>query len=728
MTRSLSLKFLLGVSVSCLVLVAAARAQDQQGTVLETIVVEGASGTSAKEKNAAASGPVDGYVATQSVSATKTTTPLIETPQSISVITTQQLEDRGVQNLGEALGYTAGVVAAPFGNDARYFNPLLRGFEAVDSIYINSFRFIRDFGALSFEPYGQERIDVIKGPTSVLYGQGEPGGIINLVAKRPTFEKFGEVGVEFGNNDRYQIKLDAGDVYDDTVSYRITTLGRKADGQQDFTSDDRFYLAPSFTWAPDEDTSLTLLGSLQRDTGTSPLGLPQAGTLDFNPNGILPVSRYIGEPDFNDNKSLLGTLGYEFRHRFNETFEFRQNAQYLSFDADYNNLYYSSLGADLRTVNRGVSVQSENTDSFGIDNQIEAKFDTGALEHTAIFGLDYRYYTQDRASLFDSVGSIDVFNPVYGSPISYNAALTDYMDHRLQQIGLYAQDQISIDRLRLTFGLRQDWSDIRGNVFDGGRNTTTITRNKDHALTVRAAALYLFDNGLAPYISYSTSFNPQPGANTTTGELLDASEGEMIEAGLKFQPEGWNSIFTASVYQLTKTNITGTVRDASGARVTQQVGEAESRGFELEATTSLAEGLDLLASYTYSDTQITTGGFEFDSVTSTSILTTGNQLANIPEHSAAVWLGYTFQEETALEGLKLGAGARYIGERFGNNTNTIKLPDATVFDASVSFEKNNIKASLAVQNLADKRYAASCNFGCFYGEGRTIVGSLTYKW
>ncbi|MEB2845734.1 TonB-dependent siderophore receptor [Endobacterium cereale] len=728
MTRSFSLKIFLGISVSSLALVAPAHAQDQQGTVLETIVVEGAAGTSAREKSAAATGPVKGYVAAQSAGGTKTTTPLIETPQSISVITTQQLEDRGVQNLGEALSYTAGVVAAPFGNDARYFNPIMRGFEAVDSVYINSFRFIRDFGALSFEPYGQERIEVIKGPASVLYGQGEPGGIINLVAKRPTFEKFGEIGVEFGNNDRYQIKLDAGDVHNDVVSYRITALGRLADGEQDFTSDDRLYLAPSFTWAPDEDTSLTILGSLQRDTGTSPLGLPQAGTLDFNPNGVIPTSRYIGEPDFNDNKSLLATVGYEFKHRFNETFEFRQNAQYLSFDADYNNLYYSSLGADLRTVNRGVSVQSEDTDSFGIDNQLEANFETGALEHTAIVGFDYRYYTQDRSSLFDSVGSIDVFNPVYGSPLNYNVALTDYMDHRLQQVGIYAQDQISIDRLRLTFGLRQDWSDIRGNTFDGGRNTRTISRNKDNALTGRAAALYLFDNGLAPYISYSTSFNPQPGLNTTIGELLDASEGEMIEAGLKFQPEGWNSMFTASVYQLTKTNITGTVRDQNGDRVTQQVGEAKSRGFELEATTSLAEGLDLLGSYTYSDTQITTGGFEFDGPTSTSILTTGNQLANIPQHSAALWVAYTFQEDTALEGLKLGAGARYVGERYGNNTNTIKLPDTTLFDASVSFEKENIKASLAVQNIADKRYAASCNFGCFYGEGRTIVGSLTYKW
>lgn len=709
--RSLSFKTFLGLSVSSLVFVSGAQAQDDASITLETIVIKGQGN---------ATGPVKDYVATQSATGTKTTTPLLETPQSISVITRPQLEDRGVQNLNQALSYTAGVVAAPFGNDARYFAPIMRGFTSVDNVYLNSFRFIRDFGALTFEPYGQERIEVIKGPASVLYGQGEPGGIINLIAKRPTFEKFAEVGAEFGTNNRYQVKVDAGDVYNDVLSYRFTALGRLADGEQDFTGDDRLYIAPSLTWAPDEDTSFTLLGSLQRDTGNSPLGLPQAGTLDFNQNGIIPVKRYIGEPDFNDNKSLLATVGYEFKHRFNDTFEFRQNAQYLSFDADYKNLYYRSLGADLRTVQRGVSVQSEETDSFGIDNQLEAQFETGALQHTALIGFDYRNNKQLRSSLFDYnrtgrhvIDPIDVFNPVYGSPITYDSSITDHMDYRLKQYGLYVQDQIAVDRLRLTLGLRQDWFDIRSNALEGDNQSTTITRNKNDALTGRVGALYLFDNGIAPYVSYSTSFNPQAGINTDTQQALKPTEGEMYEAGVKFQPVGWNAMLTASIYQLTKTNISTTQNG-----ITTEIGEARSRGFELEGVASIAEGWDITGSYTYTDTELTRS----------TPATTGNQLLNVPEHSAALWLGYTFQPDTLLEGVKIGAGARYIGERYGNVANTIELPDTTVFDASVSFEKENFKASLAVQNLADKRYAASCNFGCFYGEGRTVVGSLAYKW
>jgi len=711
MRRSLSLKAFLGLSVSSLVLVSGAQAQDDASTTLETIVVEG---------NGTATGPVRGYVATQSATGTKTSTPLVETPQSISVITKQQLEDRGAQNLHQALSYSSGVVAAPFGNDMRYFNPLIRGFEAKDNVYLNSFRFIRDFGALTFEPYGQERIEVIKGPASVLYGQGEPGGIINLVAKRPTFEKFAEISTEVGTHDRYQVKFDAGDVYNDVLSYRFTGVGRLANGQQDFTGEDRLYLAPSLTWAPDEDTSLTLLGTYQHETATSPLGLPQAGTLDFNPNGILPTSRYIGEQDFNDSESDLFTLGYEFKHRFNETFEFRQNAQYLSFDTDYNNLYFQSIGADLRTVQRGVSVQSEEIDIFGIDNQLEARFDTGALDHTALIGFDYRYNKQLRSSLFDFnrpdrhvIDPIDVFNPVYGSPINYDASITDHMDYRLKQYGLYIQDQIAVDRLRITAGLRQDWFDVSSNALEGDNQSRTITRNNDDALTGRVGALYLFDNGIAPYVSYSTSFNPQAGINTLTQQALKPSEGEMIEAGVKFQPAGWNAMLTVSLYQLTKTNVKTTEQ-----RITTEIGEARARGLELEGVASLAEGWDVTGSYTYTDTEVTRG----------TSLTTGNQLLNVPEHSAAVWLGYTFQPDTLLEGVKVGAGARYIGERYGNANNTIELPDTTVFDASVSFEKENFKASLAVQNLADKRYAASCNFGCYYGEGRTVVGSLTYKW
>lgn len=696
---------------------AAAQGTDRDsGTVLEAIVIQGGSQGTAAEEALAGTGPVEGYVATETTTGSKTTTPLIEIPQSISVITRDQLDDRNVQTLGQSLSYSAGVLAEPFGNDGRYFSPRIRGFEALNSVYLDSFRFIRDFGALAFEPFGLERIEVLRGPASVLYGQGEPGGMINLISKRPTFTDFVEVGGEIGTNKRYVGKLDAGGTIGKDLAWRINTLGRLADGDQDFTSDDRFYIAPSVTWAPTDDTALTILGSFQHDTGTSQLGLPQPGTLDFNPNGVIPISRYIGEPDFNDSKSDLATLGYEFRHRFNDVFEFRQNAQYLSYDSDSNYLYFSGFDTkDMRTVKRGVSVQSEKTDSFGIDNQLEARFDTGPLEHKAVVGLDYRYNNQWRSSNFTpSSATLDVFNPVYGAPITYDPSRTTLKEIRLNQTGLYAQDQIKIDKLSIMLGLRQDWTETR--------DRRSGTSQDDEALTGRAGAIYMFDNGIAPFISYSTSFAPQSGTNDITGELMKPTEGEQIEAGVKYQPVGFTSFITASIYELTKTNIPSKEprADAVGT-VTTQVGEVRSRGLEVEATANLMKGLNLLANYTYTDAEITQGDL-------TAATTTGNQSANIPRHAASLWLDYSFAENTVLAGVSVGAGVRYIGSRYGNNTNTISLPSATLFDAALRYEKNNFTAAINVRNIADERTVASCNFGCFYEEGRSVIASFSQKW
>jgi iron complex outermembrane recepter protein len=695
-------------------------AHAQSTVTLDTVVVEGAGGSGTGGTFGTATGPVDGYVATQTQTGSKISTPLIELPQSISVVTTQQMEDRGVQNIGEALNYTSGVVTQPFGNDPRFFAPIIRGFAATDSLYINGFRFIRDFGALAFEPYGFERIEVLKGPASVLYGQGAPGGIINLVQKRPTFTEFRNVEAEIGNNSRYVAKFDVGGVYNEDVSYRMVGLGRLSETQMNYVDDDRVYLAPSISFRPDADTSFTLMGSLQYDKADSPVGLPQAGTLDGNPYGRIPPSLYLGEPDFNDSESWFGTIGYEFSHRFNEAVEFRQNAQYTRLDFNYQNLYFSGLGADNFTVARGPSVQDELTNSFGIDNQVETKFETGALQHTALIGLDYRQNNLDRSSNFSGTAlPINAFDPVYGTPVTVNPDGANLTNVDLKQTGIYAQDQIRFDRLVVTAGLRQDWSDLS----NAGGSVD------DDALTGRAGAVYLFDNGLAPFISYATSFNPITG-ETSDGALFKPSEGKQVEGGIKYQPAGWNSFITASLYQIEQTNVVANQAVPDGGSLVREItqtGEIRSRGFELEATASLTDGLSLVGNYTYSDVEITQGD---DTVVAGIITatTTGNRPANVPEHAAALWLDYAFQPGTVLEGVSLGGGVRYIGSRFGNNANSIDLPSATLVDLAIRYEKDDFKAALNVNNVADEEYVASCNFGCFYGEGRSVIASVAYKW
>ncbi len=708
------------LSLSCAIIALPGFAMAQTVT-LDTVVVTGGDGSG--------TGPVTGYVARDTTSGSKTDTPLIEIPQSISVVTTEQLEDRGVQNLGEALNYTAGVVTQPFGNDSRFFAPIIRGFDAKDNIYLNNFRFVRDFGALSPETYGQERIEVVKGPASVLYGQAVPGGIVNLIQKRPTGTTFREAVVELGSDNRYVGKVDLGGVSaNEAVSYRLTGVGRLADTQQDDVEDNRLYIAPTIIFEPDADTSLTVLSSLQYDKANSPFGLPQAGTLDFNPNGEIPASRYLGEKDFDQSEFLTATVGYEFRHRFNEQVEVRQNAQLLYTDIDYQNLYYSGFAANQRSVLRGASVQAETQTSFGIDNQLESKFDTGALQHTLLVGLDHRRHEQNRSSNFTTGQTpIDAYNPVHGSPVFVDPTKTTVKDLRLNQTGLYASDQIKFDRLVTTLGIRQDWSKLE--------DTLTGSQPKDTATTWRVGTVYLFDNGLAPYISYSTSFDPIIGT-TTAGDLYKPTEGEQIEGGLKFQPEGWDSFVTASLYSLTRTNVVATQAETVNGLLTNvrsQTGEVRSQGFELEGTASLAAGLDLIAAYTYTDAEILEGTDTLRNgiVTAT---TTGNQPANVPEHSASLWVNYTLQPQIFspsfawLEGVSVGAGVRYLGERYGNDSNLIHLPSATLFDAAIRYERDNFKASLNVNNIADDDYVASCNFGCFYGEGRTVLGSIALKW
>lgn len=715
---NLTASLLISCAVGCVA--SAARAQDS--ITLDTVVVDGEGAGAGGDRTG--TDPVEGYVTTVTTTGSKTSTPIIEIPQSISVVTTDQLEDRAVQTLNEALTYTAGVISAPFGNDPRFFSPIIRGFNANGNVFLNNFRFVRDFGALAFEPYGQERIEVVKGPASVLYGQAEPGGIVNLIQKRPTGTTFGEARGEIGSDNRYVAKFDVGGVVNDAMSYRFTGVGRVADGQQDFTEDNRLYLAPTITFEPDANTSLTILSSLQYDDITSPLGLPQSGTLDFNPNGRIPSSRYIGEPDFNDADGVLGTVGYEFRHRFNEQLEFRQNGQYLHFDSDFNNVYFFGLAADNRTVSRGPNVQSETIDSVSIDNQLEGRFTTGLAEHTTLLGLDYKQNSLFRSSNFTGpLTTIDVYDPIYGlAPIAFDPTGASFTDTRLQQTGVYAQDQIKIEKLNVSLGLRQDFSTTDDNI--------TGLDQYDDALTGRAGALYLFDSGLAPFVGYSTSFIPTAG-NNTDGSLFEPGEGEQIEGGVKFQPPGWNSFVTASVYDLTRTNVvvSQAVPTATGglAQEISQTGEIQSRGFELEATASIVEGVDLLAAYTYTDAEITEGQ---DTVVNglVTATTTGNQPANVPKHAASLWVNYTIQPGYRLEGLSLGLGTRYIGERFGQNANTIDLPSVVLFDAAVRYERGDFEAALNVNNLADNDYIATCSFGCFYGEGRQVLGSLTYKW
>lgn len=690
---------------------APATATEAAAVPLEEITVGAETGT----------GPVVGYVAHETVTGSKTDTPILEVPQSISVVTRDQMDARAVQNVGEALDYSAGVVSEPFGTDPRFDAPIIRGFSAANSQYLNGLKLMRDQGMVSIEPYGLERIDVLRGPSSVLYGQGNPGGLINMISKRPVFRSFGEVNGLAGTFDRYVGSFDVGGAIGETpesatVAYRLTGLVRQSGTQTDDVDDDRYFIAPAVTFKPDDATSLTLLASLQYDEPDSPVGLPAEYTVLAPQGRRLSRSLYLGDPGFDSSNRTLTNLGYEFAHEFDNGLKFRQNARYTRLNWDYQSLYFNGLDATNPDIaNRGSSFNDEALGTFTMDNQFEGSFETGPLAHTVLAGLDIRRHDTNTHTEFGTAPSIDVFDPRYDARIGRNIWYDSRTDGTLSQVGLYGQDQVRLDKWLLTLGLRHDWattdSTTKSNYGDSAQDQS------DSAFTGRVGLTYLFDNGLAPYASYSTSFEPVIGNMPAVlgGAAFEPSEGEQVELGVKYQPIGWNAFVTGAVYDLTQTNVSST-RVIDGVSYTVQNGEVKVRGAELSAVASLADGLDLILNYTYMDAEITKGD------------NAGNRPANVPMHSANVWLDYTLKSG-ALEGLGAGAGVRYVGERYNLDTNTIKLSANTLVDAALHYERGAFKASLNVNNIADVNYVSTCgNFGCYYGDGRTILGQLTYKW
>jgi iron complex outermembrane receptor protein len=669
--------------------------------------------------------PVRGFVAEQQITGTKTDTPLIENPQSISVVPRDQIDARQAQTLGEALRYTAGVRGENYGTDSRTDWFQLRGFNAQDNgIFLNGLRYNTGYAGSTFETYGLERYEVLRGPTSVLYGQIAPGGLINMVQRRPTEQAQGEVRLSAGSYSRLQGQgYSSGPLTEDGVwSYGFTALVRDSDTAVDYVQDDRIFLAPSLTFRPSEDTSLTLLTFYQRDRTSGNQFLPYDGTVNATPYGRISRSRFTGEPDFDRFDRTQYGAGYELSHRFNDVWSVQQNLRYAQSSIDWDQVYGGGFLADRRSLSRYAYRANIDVSTFQVDNQAKAEFATGPLRHTVLAGFDYSQVNYRNAQFFANATALDVFQPVYGSPIP---ALTTPYDNVRQvntQYGLYLQDQIHFDRFVLTAGIRQDWafSDI------DDRDARTTRYQRDNAFTWRAGLLYLADNGLAPYASYARSFQPQIGTDGA-GNAWTPLEGEQYEVGIKFQPRGMRSFMQVAAFQLTQQN----TLTPDPANVFQQVsvGEIRVRGVEVEAVAELGAGVSLVGSYTYLDPKITR---------SNAAAEVGNRPSGVAKNNAGLYAEYTFVHASgALSGLTLGAGVRYLGNTSATNTGGAVVPSTTLFDAGVRYDLAQISESMrglqlqvTASNLADTRYVSRCSTetSCFYGNRLNVLGSVSYKW
>ena len=676
--------------------------------------------------NNSATGPVQGYVATDSASGTKTDTPLIETPQSISVITRDQMRAQGVDTLAQAYRYTPGINGEPYGADARGTFVDIRGFASTsDNVLYRDGLSLRGSAFTSFgniDPYGAERVEVVRGPASVLYGQGDPGGIVNYVSKRPLETPFHEVELGLGNRDYVTGKVDlSGPVNQEkTLFYRLTGLVRDNDTQVDFVSQNRIFVAPAVTWKPNADTSLTVLGHFQRDdNGWDIQFLPAKGTVFPNPNGQIPTSRFTGEPDFDHYGPTQYSAGYLFEHRATEVWTVRQNARFQHFENNDQSGVFGNGGPgfglrpDDRTYVRYGDFGASQLDAFVIDNQAQAKFGTGPLRHTLLLGLDFANYGfHDLGRSMDGAKDLDIFNPVYGSVITPGAWYQNTQQDQ-QQTGLYAQDQIKLGNWVLSMGFRQDWAKTTTDE----RRGKFVTEQSDDALTGRIGLLYKFDNGIAPYVSYATSFLPQLGT-TLDGAPFKPETGEQYEAGVKYQPPGWNAFVTLAAFDLTRQN-TLTV-DPNNPNFSVQTGETNSRGIEAEVSASLASGWDIKAAYTFTDIRVTESNDGLE----------GSVPYGVPKHRVALWADYTIRSGQ-YSGLGFGGGLRYQSSSYGNDINTFKVPGFWVADAVVHYDWQQWRFAVNARNLFDETYVASCydtHFGCFYGERRTVVASARYRW
>lgn len=659
---------------------------------------------------------VQAPIAPSTGTATKTATSLKEIPQSISVVTDRQMRDRGIHGVEEAVWFTAGAQGGAYGSDSRSDWLLVRGF--TPARYMDGLALPEGSGTgiTRVEPYGLERIEVLKGPASVNYGAMPPGGLVNYVSKRPTDETLREIEVQVGSDEMRQLAFDFGGRLNEsgTLLYRLTGLGRNSDTPVDFIHDDRYYFAPAITWKPDEANELTVLARYQKaDTKAGAGFLPAEGTLLPNPNGRIRSSLYTGEPNANDYVKTLASLGYEFRHDFGGGVVFQQSARVTDAEVEPS-VAVGAFGllTDQRTLFRYLWSTQEDEKTFGIDNNLQWRFSTGRAEHTLLTGLDYRRsrYSYDSNFVFAATG-LDVFNPVYGTmpdlAPDFDPATTASTRQTQSQLGVYVQDQIKLDRWVFTVGGRQDWV---GTDSNGGHQS-------DDKFSARVGVNYVFDNGLAPYVGWSQSFQATVGTDFF-GNAFVPTTGEQIEAGLKYQPASGKVLATLAAYEITQQN-TLTV-DPDHTLFSIQQGETKVRGVELEGRWNIGSGLSVYGAYAYIDSEVTR---------SNDPTTLGKQIALQPRHAASAGADYTFTGG-ALAGLGFGAGVRYTGEHFGDARNEWETPSYTLFDAAVHYDIANWRLQLNVQNLADKEYISACNaiYWCYYGYERTVTATARYQW
>ncbi|EPY3660901.1 ferrichrome porin FhuA, partial [Cronobacter sakazakii] len=690
----------------------------------ETITV------SAAAAQESAWGPAPTIAAKRSATATKTDTPIEKTPQSVSVVTREEMDTRQPTTVKEALSYSPSVFSTR-GSSSTYDVVTIRGFTTSTTVntnqYLDGMKLQgNNYSEISMDPYFLERVELMRGPTSVLYGNSNPGGIVSMVSKRPTTEPLREVQFKMGSHNLWQTGFDFSDAIDDAGvwSYRLTGLGRSQNAQQEMAKSSRYAIAPSFSWRPDNNTDFTFLSNFQSDPYAGFYGwLPRSGTIVpyYDANGKahkLPTDFNEGEEN-NKMSRRQQMVGYSFSHAFDDTFTLRQNLRYTREHTLYRSVYGNAFVAP-STINRAYVRSDEDMNAFSVDTQLQSNFATGAVDHKLLTGVDYSRMRNDINADYGTASPLNMLDPQYGNPDINVNFLYDVIN-RQEQTGLYVQDQAEWNKWVMTLGGRYDFAKTSTYT----RSSGALAEINDQQFTWRGGINYLFDNGVSPYFSYSESFEPVSGS-TLGRKPFEPSRGKQYEAGVKYVPKDMPVVLTAAVYQLTKDkNLTA---DPANNSFSVQGGEIRSRGIELEAKAAVSANVNVTASYSFTDAKYTHDTLFED-----------KRPAEVPRNMASLWADYTFHD-TALSGLTVGAGGRYVGNTvsyyaYGDKQNQpFNVASYTVADAMVKYDLARLglpgsSVALNVNNLFDREYVSSCykDYACYWGAERQVTATATFR-
>jgi iron complex outermembrane recepter protein len=663
----------------------------------------------------------DRQLPTAASAATKSSESLLETPYSLSVVTTHQLEVQRPLSLNEALRYSAGVQAEQFGGVDNAFDFIVvRGFFGGSNGIFHDGVQLATPGFVGFrvEPYGTESLEILRGAASVLAGQSSPGGMVNAITKRAPETSVRDFMIEGGNFGTTQGRFDVGGpVQNGALSYRVTGLARSAGTQVEFGKNDRLFVAPAIAWHGAK-TSFDASVQLQKDRAGHFQFLPAAGTYLVNPSGVIPVDRNDGEPAFNRYDRRQIGVGYRIEHRVGPQLTLRQTARYDHASAAYDAVFGTGLDSTdvtRRRLLRQAFTADGVTDGFTIDNHAEVRVTGNRVSATFLAGGDYQHYRFTEADGIGDAQPIDAFTPAYGAPVVRPALYADATTTRAQT-GVYLNSRTLLyNRLAASLGIRQNF--LSSTTDD--RLTSSTTSQRDQKFRLQAGLAYLSPVGFVPHVSYSESFLPVIGIDAN-GKPFTPESGRQFEAGLRYQPRSRALSVAAAAFELRRQNVP--TPSTSNPQLQIQTGEVQSRGIELEATGKVATGLTLISALTMQDV----------TVTKSNAGDQGKRPFGVANSLASLWLDYE-STRGPLAGVGFGAGARYQGATFSDPANTFKVDGFTLMDATVRYDWRRIRLAVNAQNVLDTRHVAGCSgpataATCYYGRARTIIGSARYRW